>query len=100
MVAEWSRERGWRPTGLTSYSPLPLAPSAMVLHYGQAIFEGLKAYPRPGGVGSIFRPRQCAARFNRSAARLAMPAINPRDHPGRPPPDRHRPARGADDAAA
>jgi branched-chain amino acid aminotransferase len=75
VLAKWSRECGWLPIELTEYSPLTLAPSAMVLHYGQAIFEGLKAYPRVGGTGSMFRPRRCAARFNSSAARLAMPAM-------------------------
>lgn len=75
VVAEWSRGRGWQPIRLTSYSALSLAPSAMALHYGQAIFEGMKAFPRAGGMGSIFRPRRCAARFNKSAARLEMPAL-------------------------
>lgn len=75
VVAQWSRERGWTPAGLTGYSELSLAPSAMVLHYGQAIFEGLKAYPRSRGTAAMFRPHRCAARFNRSAQRLAMPAM-------------------------
>jgi branched-chain amino acid aminotransferase len=75
VVARWSRARGWQPAEVTSHSPLPLAPSAIALHYGQAIFEGMKAYPRTDGTASMFRPGRCAARFNRSAARLAMPAI-------------------------
>ena len=75
VVARWSWPHGWQPPELTRHSALTLAPGAMVLHYGQAIFEGLKAYPRQGGAGSIFRPRRSAARFVRSAARLAMPAL-------------------------
>jgi branched-chain amino acid aminotransferase len=75
MVARWSQRDGWAPAELTSHAMLSLPPSAIALHYGQAIFEGLKAYPRPGGTASIFRPRRSATRFNRSAARLAMPAI-------------------------
>jgi branched-chain amino acid aminotransferase len=75
VAARWSRRDGWRPAELMSHAMLSLPPSAIALHYGQAIFEGLKAYPRPGGAASIFRPRRSAARFNRSAARLAMPAL-------------------------
>ena len=75
VVARWSWPGGWEPPELTGHLALVLAPGAMVLHYGQAIFEGLKAYPRPDGAGSIFRPRRSAARFVRSAARLAMPAL-------------------------
>jgi branched-chain amino acid aminotransferase len=50
MVAiRWNAERGWHDGRLTAYEPLQLDPSAMVLHYGQAIFEGLKAYRQPDG---------------------------------------------------
>lgn len=73
VTARWPG--GWRPAELSGHAMLSLAPGAIALHYGQAIFEGLKAYPRPGGGASLFRPRRCAARFNRSAARLAMPAM-------------------------
>ncbi|MEG2964102.1 MAG: branched-chain amino acid aminotransferase, partial [Janthinobacterium sp.] len=55
--------------------PLTLDPSASSLHYGQAIFEGYKAFAQPDGSIKTFRPEQNAERFNRSAARLAMPAI-------------------------
>jgi branched-chain amino acid aminotransferase len=75
VEARWSRKYGWQRAELTSHSALNLAPSAMVLHYGQAIFEGLKAYPRADGSGSMFRLCRCAARFNRSAARMAMPVM-------------------------
>jgi branched-chain amino acid aminotransferase len=76
MVAiRWSTERGWHDAKLTAYEPLTLDPSAMVLHYGQAIFEGLKAYRQPDGGVAIFRPEENARRFNRSAARLAMPEL-------------------------
>jgi branched-chain amino acid aminotransferase len=75
VVARWSPADGWLPLELTDHSALTLAPSAMALHYGQAVFEGLKAYARPGGVASLFRPRRCAARFNRSAVRLSMPVM-------------------------
>ena len=76
MVAvRWTAEQGWHDARLTAYEPLQLDPSAMVLHYGQAIFEGLKAYRQPDGGVALFRPEENAKRFNRSAARLAMPEL-------------------------
>ena len=57
------------------YAPLEFDPAVMVLHYGQAIFEGLKAYRQPDGSVATFRPEQNARRFQRSAARLAMPEL-------------------------
>ena len=76
MVAvRWTPDRGWHDARLTAYAPLQLDPSAMVLHYGQAIFEGLKAYRQADGGVAVFRPEENARRFNRSAARLAMPEL-------------------------
>ncbi len=76
MVAiRWTVDQGWHDARLTAYQPLSLDPSAMVLHYGQAIFEGLKAYRQPDGGVAVFRPEENAARFNRSAHRLAMPEL-------------------------
>ncbi len=56
-------------------APVSLDPAAAVLHYGQEIFEGLKAYRRDDGSIALFRPEQNARRFNTSAARLAMPEV-------------------------
>jgi len=75
VTVRWTDERGWHDAALAAYQPLQLDPSAMVLHYGQAIFEGLKAYRQPDGGVAVFRPEENAARFNRSAARLAMPEL-------------------------
>ncbi len=76
MVAiRYTAERGWHDARLTPYAPLSLDPSAMVFHYGQAVFEGLKAYRQPDGGVALFRPEENARRFVRSAARLAMPAL-------------------------
>jgi branched-chain amino acid aminotransferase len=75
VVVRWTVDEGWHDAKLTAYAPLELDPSAMVLHYGQAIFEGLKAYRQPDGGVAIFRPEENAKRFNRSAARLAMPEL-------------------------
>jgi branched-chain amino acid aminotransferase len=71
----WSEERGWHDARLEPYGPVVLDPASAVLHYGQEIFEGLKAYRQADGSVVAFRPHANAARFNRSAARLAMPAL-------------------------
>jgi branched-chain amino acid aminotransferase len=75
VTIDWSAERGWHGGRLESYGPITLDPAASVFHYGQEIFEGLKAYRQPDGPIAVFRPDANAARFNRSAARLAMPAL-------------------------
>ncbi len=71
----FSAERGWCDAGVVPYAPITLDPAAMVLHYGQAIFEGLKAYRQPDGSISSFRPAANAARFRTSAVRMAMPQL-------------------------
>lgn len=72
VTASYSRDEGWHGARLSAYEPLVLDPATSVLHYGQAIFEGLKAYHQPDGSVALFRPDQNAARFQRSARRLAM----------------------------
>jgi branched-chain amino acid aminotransferase len=71
----WSQDRGWHDARLEPYGPLVLDPAAAVLHYGQEIFEGLKAYLQADGSVVAFRPQANAARFNKSARRLAMPEL-------------------------
>lgn len=75
VTARWSAERGWHDACLEPYGPLTLDPATSVLHYGQEIFEGLKAYRQASGAIVTFRPWANAARLNRSAARMAMPAL-------------------------
>ena len=75
VTATWSSSSGWSQLRLTPYGPLSLDPATMVLHYGQEIFEGLKAYRQPDGGIALFRPEQNAKRFARSATRLALPAL-------------------------
>jgi branched-chain amino acid aminotransferase len=65
----------WSALALGPLAELSLSPAAMVLHYGQAIFEGLKAYRQPDGSIALFRPADNAARFARSAVRMAMPEL-------------------------
>ena len=72
---DWSEERGWHGATVGPRQAIPLDPAAAVLHYAQEIFEGLKAYRQQDGGIALFRPQANAARFNRSAARLAMPAL-------------------------
>jgi len=71
----WSEEAGWHDARIEPYGPLTLDPAAQVFHYGQEIFEGLKAYTQADGSVAVFRPHANAARLNRSAARLAMPEL-------------------------
>jgi branched-chain amino acid aminotransferase len=54
-----------------------MSPAAMVMHYGQAIFEGLKAFHADDGAVLIFRAADCACRFDRSAVRMGMPTLPP-----------------------
>ncbi|HMT50052.1 MAG TPA: branched-chain amino acid aminotransferase, partial [Dietzia sp.] len=65
----------WGTPVVEAYAPFTIDPSAVVLHYAQTIFEGLKAYRQADGSIASFRPEQNAARFNRSAERLAMPRL-------------------------
>lgn len=75
MVLIPYRDGAWQQGELKAYGPLMLDPSASSLHYGQSIFEGYKAFAQPDGSIKTFRPEENAARFNRSAARLAMPEM-------------------------
>jgi branched-chain amino acid aminotransferase len=76
-VGRWSCGSGWHDWHLAPFADLSISPAAMVFHYGQAIFEGLKAYRQPSGGVALFRPMRHAQRFNRSARRLAMPELAP-----------------------
>lgn len=75
FLMDWDRERGWHDPRVVPFGPLSLSPAAMVFHYGQEIFEGLKAFRHPDGSVHLFRPDRNAARFNRSARRMSMPEL-------------------------
>ena len=66
---------GWKNAEIKPYQPLLLSPSVATLHYGQAIFEGMKAYKNQQGEAFLFRPSDNYKRFNISAARMQMPLI-------------------------
>lgn len=72
---DWTTDGGWADARVLPYGPLQLDPGTNSLHYGQSIFEGLKAYRHADDSVWTFRPDMNSARFNRSAARLAMPAL-------------------------
>src|SRR5512142_122135 len=65
----------WKNVEIKPYQPLLLSPSLAALHYGQAIFEGIKAYKDRQGNAYIFRPFENYRRFNISAARMQMPTV-------------------------
>lgn len=74
LVAKYSDGK-WHEPEIMPYSQLPFAPSISALHYGQAIFEGMKAYRGPSGEALLFRPQENLKRINYSANRLCMPQI-------------------------
>jgi branched-chain amino acid aminotransferase len=75
VTIRWTEELGWHDGRLEPFGPLSLSPATSVFHYGQEVFEGLKAYRQASGPIVAFRPQANAARFNQSAARLAMPEL-------------------------
>jgi branched-chain amino acid aminotransferase len=75
FLAEWTPDSGWDDARVVPYGPLQIDPATAVLHYGQEIFEGLKAYVHADGSVWLFRPEANAARLQRSAQRLALPEL-------------------------
>ncbi|GAA6524703.1 branched-chain amino acid aminotransferase [Intrasporangium sp. DVR] len=75
VVIDWSAADGWTGARVKPYGPFQLDPAAAVLHYAQEIFEGMKAYRHADGSVWTFRPEANAARFARSARRLALPEL-------------------------
>ncbi len=78
-VATWRSDTGWGDAGVVPYGPFRLDPAGAVLHYGQEIFEGLKAYRHDDGSVWLFRPEMNARRLNASAARLGLPELPEED---------------------
>lgn len=74
LVAEYNNGK-WEDVSIVPYGDLTISPSMSALHYGQAIFEGIKAYKFEDGTVSIFRPDKNWERFNKSASRLQMPEV-------------------------
>ena len=74
-IAQYDEGIGWHDAKITARRTIDMSPASSVLHYAQEIFEGLKAYARPGGGAALFRPKANARRFQASARRLAMPEL-------------------------
>ncbi|MBQ3226214.1 MAG: branched-chain amino acid aminotransferase [Clostridia bacterium] len=76
FVMDYTEGKGWHDARIVPYGPLSLDPSCMVLHYGQAIFEGMKAYRAADGGALLFRPMKNMERVNISNDRLCIPQID------------------------
>jgi branched-chain amino acid aminotransferase len=75
VIVRWTPTAGWHDAHVGPYGPLEIDPATHIFHYGQSIFEGFKAYAQPDGGIATFRPEANAARFQRSARRLALPGL-------------------------
>jgi branched-chain amino acid aminotransferase len=76
FLMDYEEGKGWHDPRIVPYGPLSHDPAAMVFHYGQAVFEGLKAFRSEKDEIVLFRPDQNAKRLNRSSERLHMPQMN------------------------
>jgi branched-chain amino acid aminotransferase len=76
FVMDYSADQGWHDPQIIPYQPIQLDPSAMIFHYGQTVFEGLKAYLSKEGKILLFRPERNMQRMNQSNDRLVIPKID------------------------
>jgi len=76
FIMDYTSTQGWHDARIVPYQPLSIDPSAMVFHYGQSVFEGLKAYLSPDGEAQLFRPEKNLKRINQSNERLCIPQID------------------------
>lgn len=74
-VVQWTEDKGWHDAVICPRKPFEIDPASAILHYGQEIFDGLKAYRARDGRVLLFRPEANAERFQKSAERLAMPQL-------------------------
>jgi branched-chain amino acid aminotransferase len=80
FTRHYSSGTGWHSARIGPYRALSLDPAAQSFHCGQMVFDGTKAYRRPDGDINLFRVERNADRFNRSALRMGMPAVDTADH--------------------
>ncbi len=73
---DYNPDKGWHNPRIEPYGPYSMEPSTMVLHYGQGIFEGLKAYHTPDGGVQLFRPQENYKRLNNSCRLLCIPQVD------------------------
>ena len=76
FIMDYTKGKGWHDARIVPYAPLSMDPASMVFHYGQAIFEGLKAYKTKDGRILLFRPQKNMARINSSNERMSIPQID------------------------
>lgn len=76
FLMNYETGKGWHDARIVPYGDFAMDPASMVLHYGQAIFEGTKCYRRPDGELQLFRPADNMARMSNSAERMAMPRLD------------------------
>ena len=76
FVMDYSNESGWHSPRIEPYHSFQMDPATMVLHYGQGVFEGLKAYRTADGAIQLFRPQDNFNRLNRSSKLLCIPAVD------------------------
>lgn len=76
FIMDYNPNQGWHDGKIVPYGPISLDPAAVVLHYGQEMFEGLKAYKTKSGKVQLFRPYMNAQRTNRTNDRLCIPEID------------------------
>ena len=93
FIMDYTAGQGWHDGRIVPYGPLALEPSAMVLHYAQEVFEGLKAYRGPDGGVQLFRPMENVRRINSSCERMCIPPLPEEDalRPAGCPPSRAPP---------
>src|SRR2546425_842019 len=77
FVVDFQEEKGWYDPRVEPYAPLSLDPATAVLHYGQSLFEGLKAFRGTDGTIRLFRPQKHVERLNRTATRMTIPQLDP-----------------------
>jgi branched-chain amino acid aminotransferase len=77
FLADFQEEKGWYDPRIEPYGPIAMDPASAVLHYAQAIFDGLKAFRGADGRIRVFRPQKHVERINNSARRLCIPTLDP-----------------------
>ena len=77
FVMDFQEEKGWYDPRVEPYGPFPMDPATAVLHYGQSLFEGLKAFRGRDGKIRLFRPDKHVERLNRTAVRMSIPPLDP-----------------------
>ena len=79
FIMDYTQGQGWHDGRIVPYGPIALEPSAMVFHYAQEVFEGMKAYRSPDGGVQLFRPMENVRRINSSCGRMCIPPLPEQD---------------------